>query len=62
MDQGKNMIIILVLPFILFYVSKIVLKNNYFRIKFLKVWLTRTSVRGMWPWPSALYCQPCLYL
>ncbi|RVW90690.1 putative alkaline/neutral invertase F [Vitis vinifera] len=40
MDQDKNMIIILVLPFILFYVSKIVFKNNYFCIKFIKVWLT----------------------
>ena len=40
MDQGKNMIIILVFTFILFYASKIVFKNNYFHIKFIKVWLT----------------------
>ena len=44
MDQGKNMIITLVLPFILFYVSKIIFKNNYFRIKFMKVWLTLFSL------------------
>ena len=36
MDQGKNMIIILVLIFILFYVSKIIFLNNYFCTKFIK--------------------------
>ena len=40
MDQCKNMIIILVLSFILFYVSNFFFLNNYFRIKLIKVWLT----------------------
>ena len=43
------MIIILVLSFILFYASKIVFLNNYFRIKFIKVWLT-ISIRANQFW------------
>ena len=38
MNQGKNMIIILIFIFILFYAFKIVFfLNNDFRIKFIKV-------------------------
>ena len=47
MDQGKNIIIILVLIFILFYASKIIFFNNYFRIKFIKVWLTTIRMFGL---------------